>query len=237
MKEWREVPVLYRRWARVRDWQEAANWISRGRSPEHRPLYHHYLSVAYTNPHDKSSDIVINWRYKHINPNYKDLTRFIVKFTKDGRTYISPDGGYGRSGRRAMEEYANLVGIRWDYYSKTLIIRQPDDPVISKKGLQRCRRCTGSKKEIYTCTQGFWSRPNDKYLSYECSHYEVGDLRRDAPHLITEDCRRCEGNGKTIPLARFQSFKWIADEEGDFEPLEVNPITSKLILQEELCTS
>lgn len=241
MLEYRETPVFYRRWARVRNWQQAADWIRGGRSTEHRPLYHHYLSVAFTDPKDKTSDIVINWRYKHINPHYKNLDQYIVKFTKDGRTFISTDCGWGRSARRVMEEYANLVGIRWDYYNRCLIIRQPDDQVSHGKGLQKCRRCAGSKKEIFTCSEGYWSRP--AYLrakhntSYECTHYEVGDLRRDAPHLITADCQRCEGNGKTIPLSRVQSFKWRPDSNSDYPPLEVDPINSKLILQEELCTS
>jgi len=240
MIEWREPSVLYRRWARVRNWQEAAKWIGGGRSTEHRPLYHHSLSVAYAVPGDYDSDIVINWRYKHINPAYKDLNRYIVRFTKDGRTFISGDGGYGRSGRRVMEEYANLVSIRWDYYSKSLIIRQPDDKISSKKGLQKCRRCAGAKKEIFTCSQGYWSRPAHIRASYnqsfECTHYELGDLRRDAPHLTTADCQRCEGNGQTIPLSRIQSFKWRRNELGNFDPIEVNPLTSKLLVPEELCT-
>lgn len=240
MIEWRQTPVLYRNWARVRNWQEAADWIRGGRSTEHRPLYHHYLSVAYTDPNDKESDIVINWRYKHINQHYKDLNRYIVKFTKDGRTFVSADGGYGRSGRRVMEEYANLVSVRWDYYNKCLIIRQPDDPITNGKGLQKCRRCSGSKKEIFTCSNGYWNKPaypRAQYTnSFECTHYEVNDLRRNAPHLTTSECNRCEGVGKTIPLSRIQSFKWRPNESGDFTPIEVNPLTSKLILQEELCT-
>jgi hypothetical protein len=88
---------------------------------------------------------------------------------------------------------------------------------------------------------GFWTRPDPQMpshnISRECGHYEVGDLRRDAPHLITTACVRCEGKGKTVPLSRIQSFKWRPNEHGDFKPLEVNPSTSKLILEEELCTS
>jgi hypothetical protein len=116
-------------------------------------LYHHSLSVAYAVPGDYDSDIVINWRYKHINPAYKDLNRYIVRFTKDGRTFISGDGGYGRSGRRVMEEYANLVSIRWDYYSKSLIIRQPDKNAVDvleprKKSLPAVKG-TGLDQHIY----------------------------------------------------------------------------------------
>jgi len=241
MQEYKETPVFYRRWARVRNWQEAAKWIEGGRSSEHRPLYHHSLGVAYENPYDKTSDIVINYRWRHINPAYIKPGEYIVKFTKSGKTFISASVGWNRAQRRVMEEYANLVGLRWDYYSKSLIIRQPDDPINTGKGLRKCRRCDGAKKEIYTCSMGFWSRPAYIRASYnqsfECTHYEVDDLRRDAPHLTTADCQRCEGKGKTIPLSRIQSFKWRPDENGEFIPLEVNPLTSKLILPEELCTS
>jgi len=240
MLEYKETPVSYRWWARVRNWQESADWIRGGRSSTSRPLYHHGLSVAYVDPEDKDSDIVINYRWRHLHPQYRKPGEYIVKFTKEGKTFISASVGWSRGQRRVMEEYANLMVIRWDYYSKSLIVRQPDDPINLGKGLQKCRRCDGAKKEIFTCELGFWSRP--AYLrasynnSFNCTHYEVGDLRRDAPHLVTADCQRCDGAGKTVPLSRIQSYKWRLNENGEFTPLEVNPLTSKLILEEELCT-
>lgn len=241
MQEYKETPVFYRRWARVRNWQEAAKWIGGGRSSIDRPLYHHSLGIAYVDPANKNSDIVLNYRWRQLHRKFQQPGEYIVRFTKDGRTFISASVGYSRAQRRIMEEYANLVDVRWDYYNKALVIRQPDDPINSSKGLRKCRRCDGSKKEIYTCSMGFWTRPDPMMRSHnisrDCGHYEVGDLRRDAPHLITTACERCEGKGKTVPLSRIQSFKWRPDENNVFKPLEVNPSTSKLILEEELCTS
>jgi hypothetical protein len=240
MQEYKETPTLYRRWARVRNWQQAAKWIEGGRSSISRPLYHHSLGIAYADPENKNSDIVINYRWRQLHQSYQQPGEYIVKFTKDGRTFISASVGCSRAQRRIMEEYANLVSVRWDYYSKSLVIRQPDDPINTDKGLRKCHRCSGSKKEIFTCTQGWWSRPDPNRrshnVSYECTHYDVVDLRRDAPHLTTADCTRCEGKGKTIPLSRIQSFKWRPDNFGAFKPLEVDPLISKLILEEELCT-
>ena len=134
----------WQHYARVRDWATARDWILGGRNKINRPLYDSNASVAFVDPTDTNSDIVINWRYAHINPNYYTVHDYIVKYHKDDRTAtISPSAGMYPSCRRIMKRYANLVDIRWVGKEGRFIIKQPDDPLITTKGLRICSCCTG----------------------------------------------------------------------------------------------
>jgi len=220
-------------YARVRDWASARDWILSGRSKIHRPLYDSNASVAFVDPTNTNSDIVINWRYAHINPNYYTVNDYLVKYHKDERTAtISPSAGMYPSCRRIMKRYANLVDIRWVGKEGRFIIKQPDDPLITTKGLRTCSCCTGCGKQIYTCSNGIGyihdaRNRNYSQMGIDCEHFEQDDLRYWRDHITSTTCTKCSGSGKTIPLNRYKSFKW-----DGMSNLKINITTSKLILEE-----
>lgn len=223
----------WQHYARVRDWATARDWILSGRNKINRPLYDSNASVAFVDPTDTNSDIVINWRYAHINADYYTVNDYLVKYHKDDRTAtISPSAGMYPSCRRIMKRYANLVDIRWVGKEGRFIIKQPDDPLITAKGLRTCSCCNGCGKQIYTCSNGIGfiqnaRNRNNHQIGIDCKHFEQDDLRYWRDHITSTTCTKCSGSGKTIPLNRYKSFKW-----DGMSKLKINITTSKLILEE-----
>jgi hypothetical protein len=225
----------WQHYARVRDWATARDWILSGRSKIHRPLYDSNASVAFVDPTNTNSDIVINWRYRHINPHYYTVRDYLVKYHPDGTATISPSGGLYPSCRRIMKRYTNLIEIKWVGKQGKYIIKQPDDPIVNTKNIRICSCCTGCGKQIYTCSNGIGFISDARYknnhqIGIDCEHFEQDDLRYWRDHITSTTCTKCSGSGKTIPLHRYRSFKW-----DGISSLKVNIRTSKLILEEEPC--
>lgn len=174
----------------VKNWESAADYLSRGRHKHRRPLYTGSLHVWKLKDEDPNSDIAIGW-YKW----NRDAP--IVIYHKDG-TATLPGLAVFPSARRYACQFANVMGLY--YRNGKLKVQQVDDP-IAKRRKRRCKNCLGYKQIIFTCTG---ERRYSRFTWHECDDemHKYGET-----HTVTQKCNNCI-DGFLSPREAYESFVW-----------------------------
>jgi hypothetical protein len=159
--------------ARVHTYEEAVDYLSRGRNKDMRPLYHMGLFIKRLEPGNESSNIAIGYfnTYNRTPERYRAMT--MVIFREDGLVEL-PGWNTWSGARRAMVSYSNLMGMR--YSRGNIKLRQPHDTV-KKRSRRPCKVCHGmttwferedsgnlKESKCHQCIDG-WSVSRDSIIS------------------------------------------------------------------------
>lgn len=138
--------LTYKWYAKVHNWEQAAEWLSKGRDKNRRPLYHMSLHVKRLDPSDPNSSIAVGY-YNTWKARLGETPEFwdVVVYHKDNTATVTHNSQWA-SARRASCYYANLTGL----YRRNgeLWLRQDNDK--PKKAYTRpCSKCHGMMTNMY----------------------------------------------------------------------------------------
>ena len=128
----------------IRNWDEASNYLSRGRKKYVRPLYDRGLRIWKENRWDADSPISLGWMFS-------GNTNTFVTYYKDGTTSISGSnqtthwGGHwyplrSQSVRLTIQRYAGIMVFQRNFK----FFLQEEDATLSAPKIQGCRKCSQS---------------------------------------------------------------------------------------------
>lgn len=189
----------------VDNYQSADTWLSRGRRKWERPLYTRGLAlrrVPGTGNLTTSSDIEVFCRWNR---------QTLVTYHADGTTTIQAKnyqthwGGsynplYSWSTRTVWRDFANLR----DVYQRKHKIHVVFQDAKTKPGkLRKCRRCNGLGLLDGYCHL-WWNSGRQVESRQPCEH---GETTSHWTHK-TETCSRCNGTGKALYGAGYETMLW-----------------------------
>ena len=135
--------LTYKWYARVHNWEQAAEWLSKGRDKNRRPLYHMSLHVKRLDPSDPNSSISIGYynTWRGNNAEFWD----VVVYHKDNTATVTNNVTWA-SARRAAAYYANLTDL---YRRKGQLWLRQDNDKPKKAYARPCSKCHGMMTYIY----------------------------------------------------------------------------------------
>ena len=212
---------------------EAYNYILRGRSKTHRPLYTRYASIRAVEPDNPKTDLTINWRSRHLanETEYKETllrcnseapswsNKYPIAIVKSDDT-ITLTGDF-RRGYSTRQVWNRLIGpnlLEITNRGGVVKVHQSIDPVRETR-VQKCRKCKGALVAVATC----WEKHgvlDDELLDMEspCSWRPWQDMTPHSSHIVKLQCYRCKGTGLAGNyLSRLDSYKWETNEDLVFD--------------------
>lgn len=197
----------------VQDYQEAAQWLSRGKRKWERPLYTRGLRLrrkpAINNP---SPDIEVFCRWAQ---------QGLVVYHSDGTTTIQADIANTAWGGRFFPLHSwslrttirDFSGVRELYQRNNKIHIVFQDAAYKPGKLQKCRRCHG-----FGLVDGYCHLPYcylddckdgivdgyGKFHRHRCEH----GLTTNHYTPKTDNCYSCQGNGKRLYGQGYVSMLW-----------------------------
>jgi len=205
----------------VDNYQSAADWLSRGKRKWERPLYTRGLAlrrVPGTGNITTSSDIEVfcRWNQQTLVTYHADGTTTIQAKNYQTHWGRSHNPLYSWSTRTVYRDFANLR----DVYQRKHKIHVVFQDAKNKPGkLCKCRRCGGSGLvdgwcQVWWCSYGKECTIQPRWEPLEGSpsleHKHPCEHGQTQSHYIprAETCSRCNGSGKAVYGAGYQSMLW-----------------------------